>query len=123
MTKMLINFRGYNKHELEQTEPHDLNSFLRGLRPNILQDMNDCKNIHEPYWEAIRVEHMLKRSRLRKAKCQEKRSLQTTKSIVVEPLAEDNKTDIAIQEQKPGNFMTISLSKVVLVLEDPGDSH
>ena len=48
--------------ELEQNELHDLNRFIRGWRPNILQNMNYCKTIHDAYWEAIRVERMLKRS-------------------------------------------------------------
>ena len=46
---------------LEDDEEHNLISFIRGLRPEIVEKMNDTKNIHEAYWEAIRVERMLKK--------------------------------------------------------------
>ena len=49
--------------------------------------MNDYKTIHEAYWEAIRVEHMLKWPHLQKVKCQKEKSPQTTKANVVGPLA------------------------------------
>lgn len=55
--------------ELDERETHDLNSFITSLRPNILEDMNDCKTIYEVYWEAIRVStclnnHAYERQRL-----------------------------------------------------------
>ena len=37
------------------------------------------------------------------------------KACVVEPLVEDNKTDIEIQEQKPENFMIISTSEDLIL--------
>ena len=51
-----------DKCGLEDDEEYDLINFVRGLRPEIVEQMNDSKNIHEAYWEAIRVERMLKRS-------------------------------------------------------------
>ena len=51
---------------LEYDEKHNLISFLRGLRPDIVERMNDCKTIHEACWEAKPVERMLKRYHLGK---------------------------------------------------------
>ena len=51
---------------MEDDEEHDFISFVRGLRPDIVERMTDCTNIHEAYWEAICVERMLKRSPLEK---------------------------------------------------------
>ena len=48
--------------ELEEDEIHDLVRYIRGLRPNILENMNFCKTSQEAYLEAFRVEHMLRRS-------------------------------------------------------------
>ena len=49
---------------MEDAEGHDFISFVRGLRPDIVERMTDCKTIHEAFWEAIRVERMLKRSHI-----------------------------------------------------------
>ena len=35
--------------ELEDDEEHDLISFLSGLKLDILEHMNDCKNIYEAF--------------------------------------------------------------------------
>ena len=51
-----------DKFGLEDDEEHDLISFVRGLRLDIMENMNDCTTVHEAYWEAIQVECMLKRS-------------------------------------------------------------
>ena len=51
---------------LEDDKEHDLISFLRGLRSDIVERMNGCKTIHKVYWEAICVERMLKQSHLEK---------------------------------------------------------
>ena len=63
---------------LEDDEEYDLISFLKGLRPNIVERMNDCTNIHKAYCEAIRVEHIVKQSHLR----------QISKGHVVKPVVE-----------------------------------
>ena len=55
-----------------------------------MERMNDCKNIHEECWQAIRVKHMLERSRL----------WQITKGHVVQPVAEDINIDIEMPEPK-----------------------
>ena len=59
---------------MEDDEERDLISFIRGLRPDIVERMNDCTTIHEAYWEAIRVERMLKQSPLGKVIPQDKKS-------------------------------------------------
>ena len=52
--------------------------------------MNDCKNIHEAYWEAICVENTLKWSLQR----------QITKGHVVKPIADDIQTDFEMPQPK-----------------------
>ena len=49
---------------MEDDEEHDFISFVRSLRPDIVKRMTDYKTIHEVFWEAIRVERMLKRSHI-----------------------------------------------------------
>ena len=74
-----------------EDEERDLISFVRGLRPDIVESMNDCTTIHETYWEAIHVEYMLKWSPLGKvAPHDEKsRSSQLTTAHVEESVVED----------------------------------
>ena len=45
--------------------------------------------MHEAFWEAIRVERLIKRHPLRRAKMQEEKSLQTREVPVVESLMEN----------------------------------
>ena len=62
-------------HLCELGDTLDFNNFLKGLRPSILKNMaKECNDMYEAFWEAIRVERLIKRYRLRKAKCK-KRSL------------------------------------------------
>ena len=61
--------------------------------------MNSYETIHDAYWEEIRVERMLKRSRLRKAKCQKRKFPPN----VVELLTANIKTVTEMQEQKQKN--------------------
>lgn len=49
---------------MEDDEERDFISFVRGLRPDVVKRMTDCKTIHEAFWEAIRVERLLKRSHI-----------------------------------------------------------
>ena len=56
--------------ELEEYEIHDLACYVRGLRPDILVNMNYYKTSQEEYLEAIRVERMLRRSR--KQQCRQR---------------------------------------------------
>ena len=72
-----------------EDDEHDFISFVRGLKPDIVEKMNDCTNIHEAYWEAIHVERMLKRSHLTKVTPQ---SPQIIEDHVEEPLTEDMQT-------------------------------
>ena len=81
-----------DKCGLEDDEEHDLISFIRGLRPEIVEKMNDTKNIHEAYWEAIRVERMLKRYHLVEVSPQEEKSSHVT-DCVEEPVPPDMQTD------------------------------
>ena len=73
---------------LEDEEEHDLISFVRGLRLDIVESMNNCTTVHEAYWETIHVEYMLKWSPLGKVTPhdQKSRSLQLTEESVVEDL-------------------------------------
>ena len=65
MLNTLTNFsRLQDACGIEDDEVHDLISFLKGLRSDIVEKMNGCKTIHEAYWEAICVEHMPKQSHL-----------------------------------------------------------
>ena len=68
--------------------------------------MNDCKTIHEVYWEAICVEYMLKHSRLWKATSHEGKSPQTTKDYDVEPVAEDIQTDTKPKQETKDSMTT-----------------
>ncbi|WP_208647456.1 hypothetical protein, partial [Corallococcus interemptor] len=71
------------------------------LRPSIRSNMKkESKNMYEEFWEAIRVECLIKRYRLRKAKMQDVNSLQTTEAHVVELNVENVKTDIEVQNQE-----------------------
>ena len=58
---------------MEDDEEHDFISFVRGLRPDMVERMTDCQTIHEAFWEAIRVERILKRSRLVEVTLQEEK--------------------------------------------------
>ena len=75
-------------------ETLDFDLFCKGLRQRILKNMKNCKDMHEAYWEAICVECLIKRYRLRKAKLQEGKSLQKINSNVVEPNVENVRADI-----------------------------
>ena len=55
-----------------------------------MERMTDCKNIYEACWEAIHVEHMIKRSRLR----------QITKGHVLKPVTDNIHTDIEMLDPK-----------------------
>ena len=56
------NFGSCKTCELGEDEMHDLAHHVKGLRPDILENMNYCKTSQEAYLKAIRVEHMLRRS-------------------------------------------------------------
>ena len=76
---------------MEDDEEHDFISFVRGLRPDIVERMTDCKTIHEAFWEAIRVERMLKRSHI----------------VEVTPLAEKSSHVIDyVEEPMPADILT-----------------
>ena len=77
---------------MEDDEEHDFISFVRGLRPDIVERMTDCKTIHEAFWEAIRVERILKMSHLVEVTLQEEESPHIT-DCVVEPGPVDMRTD------------------------------
>ena len=81
-----------DKCGLEDDEEHELISFIRGLRPEIVEKMNDTKNIHEAYWEAIRVERMLKRSHLVEVTPPEEKPSHVT-DHVDEPVPADMQTN------------------------------
>ena len=53
--------------------------------------MNDCKTIREAYWEALHVEHMLKRSYLGKVTPQEGKlpQIKTDHHVEEEPVVEE----------------------------------
>ena len=73
---------------VEDDEEHDLISFVRGSRPDIVERMNDCTNIHEAYWDPICLERMLKRPPLGKIALQDEKSSQLIADHV-KPVAED----------------------------------
>ena len=87
---------------MEDDEEHDLISFVRGLRPNIVERMSDCKTIHEGYWEAIRVERMLKRSYLGKVMPQDGPQI-IVDHHVEEPVAEDIQSEKLEEDASMGN--------------------
>ena len=45
---------------------------IANMRPDIAESMNDCTTVYKAYWEAIRVEYMLKLSPLGKVAPQTK---------------------------------------------------
>lgn len=73
--------------------------------------MKDRKDMHEAYWEAIRVECLIKRYRLQKGKLKEGKLPETTKANVIEPSVENVKVEIEEQKQEPVDS-TISLNEV-----------
>jgi len=77
---------------MKDDEEHDFISFIRGLRPDIVERMTDCKTIHKTFWEAIRVERILKRSHLVEVPPQEEKSSHVT-NRVEEPVPADMQTD------------------------------
>ena len=79
-----------DKCGLEDDEEHDLISFIIGLRPEIVEKMNDSNNIHEAYWEAIHVKRMLKMSHLVEVTPQKEKSLHIT-DRVEEPVPHFNR--------------------------------
>ena len=87
---------------MEDDEEHDLISFVRGLRPNIVERMSDCKTIHEAYWEAIRMERMLKRSYLGKVMPQDGPQI-IVDHHVEEPVAEDIQIEKLEEDTSMGN--------------------
>ena len=50
--------------ELEEDAIHDLDRYVRGLIVDIVENLNYCKTIQDAYLEALRVERMLRRSRM-----------------------------------------------------------
>ena len=70
--------------------------------------MNYCETIHDAYWEAIRVEHILKQSCLRKAKKQEEKSPQTTEVPTLKPVMEIIKAEVVEQKQETNDCPTNS---------------
>lgn len=58
--------------------------------------------MYEAFWEAIRVERLIKRYRLQKVKMQEEKSLQTIEAHAVEPTVENVKADIEVQDKEKG---------------------
>ena len=101
-------------HLCELGDTLDFTHFLKGLRPSILKNMEkDCKDMYEAFWEAIRVELLIKHSRLRKAKMQEEKSLQTTEVSVVEPLMEN--ASGKSEEKEPESHHSDSVVQVVHV--------
>ena len=57
-----------------KSENYDFDCFLRGLRPGMLENMRDCKDIFERYQEAIGVEYRIRWSHTRKFKSQKEQS-------------------------------------------------
>ena len=51
--------------KLKEGTTHDLPHYVKGLRPDIMENMNHCNNNNEAYLEAFRVERMLRRSHMR----------------------------------------------------------
>ena len=45
---------------LDESELHELIRFMRGLRPDIEENMTYCKTIQEAYRQVIRFEHMFR---------------------------------------------------------------
>ena len=73
------------------------------MRLDIVESVNDCKTIHEAYWEAIRVERILKWSPLEKVTLQEGKSSHLTTYHVELPVAEDMLTEKPEQDTSMGN--------------------
>ena len=73
--------------------------YIKGLRPSIRAKVNFCETIPEAYKEAIRVEHMLRKSRMCQSQCQERKIQQRSRAHVVERLipGEDNPTIVIRQ--------------------------
>ena len=65
--------------------------------------------MYDAFWEAICVECLIKRDRLRKAKMQEEKSLQTTEVLVVEPLMENASSES--EEKEPGSHIICRWNK------------
>lgn len=86
---------------LDEDNGHYVTIFTRGLRPS------------EAFWEAICVERLIKRYRLRKAKMQEEKSLQTTKVSVAEPRMENASSEF--EEKEPESHHSDSVVQVVHV--------
>ena len=53
---------------LKEGTTHDLSRYVKGLRPDIVENMNHCNNGQEAYLKAFRVERMLRRSRMRQCR-------------------------------------------------------
>ena len=81
-----------DKCGLEDDEEYDFISFVRGLRSDIVERMSNCKTIHEAFWDAIRVERILKRSHLVEVSPQEEKSSHVT-DRVEELVPADMQTD------------------------------
>ena len=89
---------------MEDVEEHDFISCVRGSRHDIVERMSDCKTIHGAYWEAIRVNRMLKRSYLGKVMPQDRQLPQIMADHhVKEPVAEDIQSEKLKQDTSMGN--------------------
>lgn len=76
---------------LKESESHDFNHFIGGLRPDILENIDSCKDIFEAHREAIHVEYRLEGLNslcMSKSKSQKGKSPQITKEYIVEPVTE-----------------------------------
>lgn len=86
--------------ELKESDMHNSNRFSRGLKPNLVENMKDCKDIFQAYKEAICVEYMFGRFCLQKSKSQKGKSQKKiTEAHVVKPITENVKADIEQQKQ------------------------
>ena len=61
----------HNLCALDESPTHDLAQSIRGLRPDILENMNHSNTIQEAYSEAIHAEHTLRQSHMPQSKSQE----------------------------------------------------
>eukprot|EP00268_Persea_americana_P014206 TRINITY_DN16298_c2_g2_i6.p1 TRINITY_DN16298_c2_g2~~TRINITY_DN16298_c2_g2_i6.p1 ORF type:complete len:103 (-),score=12.38 TRINITY_DN16298_c2_g2_i6:100-408(-) len=86
------NFESCKTCKLEEDETHDLVHYFKGLRPDILENMNNYKTSQEAYLEAFRVERMLRRSYMQQCSSEDRKSQQRPRAHVVERLFVEDKT-------------------------------
>ena len=87
-----------------EDKQHYLLRFLRGMRPSILENMEDCKTKYEECEEAISVGHMLNRSCMEIYKPLAGKFQQSIKAHIVETVANEIKTLVEKPNKKFPRF-------------------